>query len=244
MLVYTSGTTATPKGVLITHRNYLISTAPAWSQGLQTGPDDTWLFVMPFHTIAGLGSMTTLTLLGATLVLPATRRPRATLPILAPGARHRPRPDAHVLPRTGRATRVRTGAVGAVRRCMTYGAGGPAIEAWSAAAPDARWGTYWGQSELSQLGTVGWFAPLATSPAATPRGSASREPPGGARRRRGRRRRRAGRADLPVAVGDARLPPRPGAHSGRPRDGLAAHGRHRAGRRARATCSSTTGATT
>src|SRR6185312_14008105 len=35
-----------------------------------------------------------------------------------------------------------------------------AIEAWSAAAPDALWGTYWGQSELSQLGTVGWFARL------------------------------------------------------------------------------------
>ena len=41
MLVYTSGTTATPKGVLITHRNYLISTAPAWSAGLGVGPDDT-----------------------------------------------------------------------------------------------------------------------------------------------------------------------------------------------------------
>ena len=83
MLVYTSGTTATPKGVLITHRNYLISTAPAWSAGLGVGPDDTWLFVMPFHTIAGLGSMTTLTLLGATLVLPLSADPAATLPILA-----------------------------------------------------------------------------------------------------------------------------------------------------------------
>ena len=38
MLVYTSGTTATPKGVLITHRNYLISTAPAWSPGWRSGP--------------------------------------------------------------------------------------------------------------------------------------------------------------------------------------------------------------
>jgi acyl-CoA synthetase (AMP-forming)/AMP-acid ligase II len=72
MLVYTSGTEAAPKGVLIPHRNYLISTAPAWSWGLRTGPDDVWLFVMPFHTIAGLGSMTTLTVMGATLVLPST----------------------------------------------------------------------------------------------------------------------------------------------------------------------------
>ena len=60
---------------------------------------------------------------------------------------------------------------------MTYGGqvAPAAIEAWSAAAPDVRWGTYWGQSELSQLGTVGWFATLDDIPgAATRRGSASR----------------------------------------------------------------------
>jgi acyl-CoA synthetase (AMP-forming)/AMP-acid ligase II len=43
-----------------------------------------------------------------------------------------------------------------------------AIEAWSAAAPDARWGTYWGQSELSQLGTVGWFSTLDDIPGGDP----------------------------------------------------------------------------
>ena len=37
MLVYTSGTESAPKGVLIPHRNYLTSTAPAWSWGLRTG---------------------------------------------------------------------------------------------------------------------------------------------------------------------------------------------------------------
>ena len=57
---------------MITHRNYLISTAPAWGWGLRTGTDDVWLYVMPFHTIAGIGSMTSLLLMGATLVLPAT----------------------------------------------------------------------------------------------------------------------------------------------------------------------------
>ena len=166
MLVYTSGTTATPKGVLIPHRNYLISTAPAWSQGLSTGPDDTWLFVMPFHTIAGLGSMTTLTLLGATLVLPATADPAASLAVIA-------RERVTVIAQTptfylALAAQPGFGAetVGAVRRCMTYGGqvAPAAIEAWSAAAPDARWGTYWGQSELSQLGTVGWFARLSDIP--------------------------------------------------------------------------------
>lgn len=166
MLVYTSGTTAEPKGVLIPHRNYLISTAPAWSWGLQTGPDDTWLFVMPFHTIAGLGSMTTLTLMGATLVLPASADPAASLPVIA-------REQVTVLAQTptfylalAAQPGFGTDAVGAVRRCMTYGGqvAPAAIEAWSAAAPDALWGTYWGQSELSQLGTVGWFGRLEDIP--------------------------------------------------------------------------------
>jgi acyl-CoA synthetase (AMP-forming)/AMP-acid ligase II len=170
MLVYTSGTTAEPKGVLIPHRNYLVSTAPAWSWGLQTGPEDTWLFVMPFFTIAGLGSMTTLTLMGATLVLPATVEPAAALEIVE-------REGVTVIAQTPTfylALAAQPGfgpaAVGTVRRCMTYGGqvAPAAIEAWSAAAPAARWGTYWGQSELSQLGTVGWFATLDDVPGGDP----------------------------------------------------------------------------
>ena len=58
--------TEAAQGVLIPHRNYLASTAPAWGWGLGTNPEDTWLFVMPFHTIAGISSMTSLTLMGAT----------------------------------------------------------------------------------------------------------------------------------------------------------------------------------
>lgn len=170
MLVYTSGTEAAPKGVLIPHRNYLISTAPAWSWGLQTGPEDTWLFVMPFFTIAGLGSMTTLTLMGATLVLPSTVEPAAALEIVQ-------RESVTVIAQTptfylGLAAQPGFGpdAVGTVRRCMTYGGqvAPSAVQAWSAAAPDARWGTYWGQSELSQLGTVGWFATLDDIPGGDP----------------------------------------------------------------------------
>ena len=38
------------------------------------------------------------------------------------------------------------------------------ITAWQEASPGITWGTYWGQSELSQLGTVGWFSSLADIP--------------------------------------------------------------------------------
>ncbi|GGF98623.1 acyl-CoA synthetase [Rhodococcoides trifolii] len=162
MVIYTSGTEAAPKGVMIPHRNFLISTAPAWSWGLRTGPEDTWLFVMPFHTIAGLGSMTTLTLMGATLVLPATVDPAQSLTIIADE-------KISVIAQTptfylalARDPSFGPDAVGQVTRCLTYGGqvAPLTISAWAEAAPDAIWGTYWGQSELSQLGSVGWFTTL------------------------------------------------------------------------------------
>lgn len=170
LIVYTSGTEAAPKGVLIPHRNYLASTAPAWGWGLQTGPADTWLFVMPFHTIAGLGSMTSLTLMGATLVLPPTADPATAMRIIE-------RERVTVIAQTPTfyiALAAEAGfgpdSVGQVRRCMTYGGQIPphVIDAWAGAAPGVLWGTYWGQSELSQLGTVGFFRTLDDIPGGDP----------------------------------------------------------------------------
>jgi len=166
LIVYTSGTEAAPKGVMIPHRNYLASTTPAWSWGVETGPRDTWLFVMPCHTIAGLGSMTSLTIMGATLVLPATAEPATALRIIG-------EEGVTVIAQTptfyiGLARQEAFGpeTVGQVRRCMTYGGQIPrgVIEAWAAAAPEVAWGTYWGQSELTQLGTVGFFRTLEDIP--------------------------------------------------------------------------------
>lgn len=170
MVTYTSGTEAKPKGVMISHRNYLISTAPAWSWGLRTRPDDRWLFVMPFHTIAGIGSMTTLTMMGATLVLPETTEAGVALRTIE-------REQITVIAQTPtfyHAVSAHDGfgpsAVGTVERCMTYGGQVPAavVEAWNRAAPGVLWGTYWGQSELAQLGTVGWFRTLADIPGGDP----------------------------------------------------------------------------
>jgi acyl-CoA synthetase (AMP-forming)/AMP-acid ligase II len=60
--------------------------------------------------------------------------------------------------------------VGSLRRCITYGGMVPRamIEAWRVAAPEVMWGTYWGQSELSQLGSIGWFATLEDIPGGDP----------------------------------------------------------------------------
>jgi acyl-CoA synthetase (AMP-forming)/AMP-acid ligase II len=52
--------------------------------------------------------------------------------------------------------------VSTLRRCITYGGTVPKsmIDSWGSVARGLYWGTYWGQSELSQLGTVGWFKTL------------------------------------------------------------------------------------
>lgn len=170
MLVYTSGTEAFPKGVMIPHRNYLISTTPAWASGLGILPTDVWLFLMPFHTIAGLGSMTTLTQLGATLVLAHTVDAKMATEVIA-------RERVTILAQTPTFYLAMTQVegfdqmdVGSLRRCITYGGLVPQamIDAWREAAPDVMWGTYWGQSELSQLGSIGWFSSVEDIPGQDP----------------------------------------------------------------------------
>ena len=165
-VVYTSGTEAAPKGVMIPHRNYLISTTPAYTWGLRCRPEDVWLYVMPFHTIAGIGSATSLLTLGATLVLPATVDAGSSLRLIRDeGITVIAQTPTFFIALANHAD-FGPGTVGTVERCLTYGGqvSPHAIEAWGAAAPEAIWGTYWGQSELTQLGSVGWFKRLEDIP--------------------------------------------------------------------------------
>ncbi|MPY59052.1 class I adenylate-forming enzyme family protein [Streptomyces spongiae] len=162
LIVYTSGTESAPKGVMIPHRNYMISTTPSWTWGLKVTPADVWLFAMPFHSIAGIGCLTSLTLIGATVVLPNTLEPGTTLATIRDE-------DVNVVAQTPtlflslcRHPGFGPGTVGRVQRCLTYGGtlSQFATDAWAKAAPDMVWGTYWGQGELTQLGSVGFFKTL------------------------------------------------------------------------------------
>ncbi len=53
-LVFTSGTTGTPRGALLTHAN-LLASANAWNGFLDARPDDHWLAALPLSHVAGLG---------------------------------------------------------------------------------------------------------------------------------------------------------------------------------------------
>lgn len=170
MLQYTSGTEAFPKGVMITHRNYLISTSPAWMSALGIKPADIWLFLMPFHTIAGLGSMTTITVVGATLILVHAIDAQSAVQLIA-------RERVTLMAQTPTFFLAMTQAPGfaeadmsCMERAITYGGTMPRsmFEAWGQAAPNLVWGTYWGQSELTQLGSVGWFRSLDDVPGQDP----------------------------------------------------------------------------
>ncbi|MBN4054087.1 long-chain fatty acid--CoA ligase [Nitrospira defluvii] len=71
LLQYTGGTTGTPKGVMLTHRNLVVNTLQCryWMPTLRTG-EEIFLAVIPFFHVYGMSTCMNLALyLGATLVL-------------------------------------------------------------------------------------------------------------------------------------------------------------------------------
>jgi acyl-CoA ligase (AMP-forming) (exosortase A-associated) len=67
-ILYTSGSTGSPKGVVLSHRN-LLAGAESVSSYLGNGPDDVILSVLPLSFDAGLSQVTTAFAVGAHVVL-------------------------------------------------------------------------------------------------------------------------------------------------------------------------------
>ena len=74
-ILYTSGSTGAPKGVVLSHRNLLVG-ATSVSGYLHNTPDDVLLAVLPLSFDAGLSQLTTAFAVGAHVVLLDYLRPR------------------------------------------------------------------------------------------------------------------------------------------------------------------------
>lgn len=159
LLVYTSGTESRPKGVMVTHRAFMAATSFSWVIEGYLRAWDRFLVLAPMHTMAGLGSTTNILNTGATLVYAGSTSASHALRVIhaekvtnmsqTPAFYRRlltvPEFDPHHL--------------ASLEQCHTYGglAQAAVFERLSEAVPTMTWATYWGQTELSQLGSIGYF---------------------------------------------------------------------------------------
>ncbi len=78
-VLYSSGTTANPKGVELTHKNFLANVASLEKLGLCSG-DDVFISVLPlFHSFAFTGTLLFPLFLGAKIVYPNTKKSQELL---------------------------------------------------------------------------------------------------------------------------------------------------------------------
>jgi acyl-CoA synthetase (AMP-forming)/AMP-acid ligase II len=159
MLVYTSGTESRPKGVMIQHRNYLSGTIPGWIRDVKMEESDTYFFCNPFYTISGIGTFTLCSILGLTLILSYHLIPEDVLKMIENEKVTLIGQTPTFYIKLSQADGFKESNIDTLKKFLVYGGLIPRgmIEDWHKKNPNLRWGTYWGQSELSQLGSVGWF---------------------------------------------------------------------------------------
>jgi long-chain acyl-CoA synthetase len=84
LILYTSGTTGTPKGAELSHRNLATNTTTATETLLQVGPDDVLFGGLPlFHAFGQTCALNTAVAAGATLTLLPRFEPQRALEIMA-----------------------------------------------------------------------------------------------------------------------------------------------------------------
>uniref|UniRef100_UPI00370488BE AMP-binding protein n=1 Tax=Streptomyces rugosispiralis TaxID=2967341 RepID=UPI00370488BE len=117
VILYTSGTTGTPKGAELTHRNLMTNTVTTVEAVLHIGPDDVLFGGLPmFHAFGQTCALNTAVAAGATLTLLPRFEPAKALEIMQPsgpaaqgGLDRPPRPRGRVHARRGRRHHGRAG---------------------------------------------------------------------------------------------------------------------------------------
>ena len=166
MIVYTSGTESRPKGVVVHHRNFLIATTPYWLVDDSVNSSDVFLLLAPFYTMAGIGTVTNLMSIGATVVVIERVKADVALNVIERERVTNLSQTPTFFAQMAAAESLATTDLRSLRHCHTYGGPIPktVVERFSEHAPHIVWATYWGQSELSQLGAVGLFKSLEDIP--------------------------------------------------------------------------------
>ena len=166
LLVYTSGTESRPKGVELTHRNFMIATTPAWSYEGYLRNSDRFLLLAPIHTMAGIGTVTNAISLGATLVVLDSTDPNLVLEAIEVERISNMSQTPTFYRRMVESDKFSLTDLTSLEQCHTYGGLNQVgvFEALVTKVPHLQWATYWGQSELSQLGCIGWFKSLSEIP--------------------------------------------------------------------------------
>ena len=166
ILPYTSGTEALPKAIMVPHRNYLVSMIPSYITGIGLLEEDIWYYMLPFHTIAGMGVQIALLSLANTVVLPMESTPAEALAAMTDE-------KVTVIGQTPTFYLQLIGVPGfkdcdlsGIRRAITYGGTMPQamFDAFRGVAPGLEWVTLWSQSELTQTPTIGRFRSLSDIP--------------------------------------------------------------------------------
>ncbi len=162
LIVYTSGTEDTPKGVLIPHRNFLIATTPSWVIDGYIEATDVFLLLAPVHTMAGVGTVTNLMSIGATMVVTESVKADIVIEIIEADGVTNTSQTPTFYSQMISSERFASADLSSLRQCHTYGGSipQPVIEAFTKHSDHVEWATYWGQSELSQLGVVGFYHSL------------------------------------------------------------------------------------
>ena len=171
MIIYTSGTESEPKGVRIPHRNFLLSTSPAWITERYVEPDDRFLLAAPMYTMAGVGTVTNLIAVGATIVMSVSLSPDVVLNIITRERITNMSQTPTFYHRLIDADEFSSSNLASLRQAHTYGGAIPetVVDAMGHRSPQLMWATYWGQTELSQLGSIGYYKDRSQIPGQDPR---------------------------------------------------------------------------